>query len=121
MHRLVGAAFEPGEQLVIGRRQAGPDQLDLLRVLVAERGDRGLGEPRRNADAQGAGDELEQRPAPGLVEHVEPARELRRQLRLAERRERVDDLAQRRASRLLRIASLGTGHISATVSDRSPT
>ena len=32
-----------------------------------------------------AGDELQQRPAAGLVERVEPARELRRQLRLAER------------------------------------
>ena len=49
---LLGAAFEPGEQLGIGRLQAGPDQLDLLRILVAERGGRGLGEPRRDADAQ---------------------------------------------------------------------
>ncbi len=95
--RLVGAAFEPGEQLAIGRREPRPDQLDLLRVLAAERGDRGLGEPRRDADAQAAGDELEQRPAAGLVERVEPARELRRQLRLAERGERLD--ARRRECR----------------------
>ena len=54
-------------------------------VLAAKRRRRGLGEPRRDADAQAAGDELQQRPAAGLVERVEPACELRRQLRLAER------------------------------------
>ena len=83
--RLLGAAFEPGEQLAVGRREAGPEHLDLVGVLAAERGGRGLGEPRRDADAQAAGDQLEQRPAAGLVERVEPARELRGQLRLAER------------------------------------
>ena len=50
--RLVGAAFEPGEQFGIGRLQPRPDQLDLLRVLVAERRGGGLGEPRGDADAQ---------------------------------------------------------------------
>ncbi len=89
--RFVRAAFEPGEQLEIGRREAGPQQFDLLRILAAERRDRGLGQPRRDADAQAAGHELDQRPAPGLVERIEPARELRRQLRLAERGERFDD------------------------------
>ena len=80
----------------VGRREAGPENLDLVRLLAAERGGGGLGEPRRHADAQAAGDELEQRPAPGLVERVEPARELRRKLRFAERRERLDHLGQRR-------------------------
>ncbi len=61
----------------------------------AECRDRGLGEPRRHADAERAGDELQQRPAPGLVERVEPSRELCRQLRLAERCERGDDLGER--------------------------
>ena len=74
--RFFRAAFEPGEQIAIGRRKPGPDQLDLLRVLAAERRGRGLGEPRRDADAQSAGDELDQRPAPGLVERIEPARQL---------------------------------------------
>ena len=97
--RLLGAAFEPGEQLRVGRREAGPEQLDLLHVLVAERGGRGLGEPRRDADAQRAGDELEQRPAAGLVERVEPARELRRQLRLAERGDGRDHIGERRQLR----------------------
>jgi hypothetical protein len=92
---LVGAAFEPGEQLAVGRRETGPEELDLLHVFVAERSGRGLGEPRRHADAQRAGDKLEQRPAPGLVELIEPARELRGQLRLAEHRDRRDHVGQR--------------------------
>ncbi len=93
--RLAGAAFEPGEQVAIGRRQTGPQQFDLLCIFAAERGDGGFGEPRRNPDAQAAGDKLDQRPAPGLVECVEPARELLRQLRLAERGQRFDDGGER--------------------------
>ena len=89
--RFFGAAFEPGKQLDVGRREPGPEQFDVVRVRRPERRDRGLGEPRRNADPQAAGDELDQRPAPGLVERVEPARELPRQLRLTERGEGVDD------------------------------
>ena len=88
---LFACALEPGEQFAIGRREAGPQQLDVVRVLAAERADGGFGQPRRHADAQAAGDELEQRPAPGLVERIEPARQLLRQLRLAERGQRFDD------------------------------
>ena len=65
------------------------------RLLVAERGDRGLGEPRRDADAQAAGDELEQRPAAGLVERVEPARELRRAVRALPSEARVVTTSER--------------------------
>ena len=75
-----------------------PDQLDLVGLLVAERRDRGLGEPRRHADAQRAGDELQQRPAAGLVERVEPGGELRGQLGFAERGERGDDVGERRCT-----------------------
>ena len=46
--RLFAAAFQPGEQIEIGRRQPRPDQFDVVRVLVAERGGRGLRQPRRN-------------------------------------------------------------------------
>ena len=94
--RLVAAAFQPGEQVEIGRRETRPDQLDLMRVLVAERGGRGLGQPRGDADAQRAGDELQQRPAAGLIQLVEPALELLRQLGLAERAQRGDDLGEGR-------------------------
>ena len=79
----------------VGRREAVPHQLDLVRLLVAERRDRGLGEPRRHADAQRAGDELQQRPAPGLVERIEPGGELRRELGFAERGEGGDDVGAR--------------------------
>ena len=97
--RVVGLSARPSSQAnssPIGRPQPRPDQLDLVRVLVAERGRRGLGEPRRDADAQRRGDELEQGPAAGLVERVEPARELTGELRLAEGGERLDHLRQRR-------------------------
>ena len=94
-HRHFRAAFQPGEQFLIGWRKAGPQNLNLVRLLVAERGGGGLGQPRRHADAQSAGHELEQRPAPGLVERIKPARQLRGKLRFAERRESFDHLGQR--------------------------
>src|SRR5262249_5193921 len=53
--RLVGAAFKPGEQVEVRRLQAGPQELDLLRILISERGRGGLGKTRRNADPQTAG------------------------------------------------------------------
>src|SRR6185437_8596909 len=89
--RLLRAAFEPGEQLGVGRRQPGPQQFDLVRLFLAKRGHGGLGEPRRYADAHRSRQNLQKRPAPGLVETVEPARDLRRQLRLAEGEECFDD------------------------------
>ena len=97
--RLCGAAFDPGKQIEIGRREPRPDQFDLVRVLAAEGGDGGLRQPRRDADAQRAGDQLEQRPAAGRVERIEPARELRRQLGFAERGEREDDGGERGGAR----------------------
>ena len=93
--RPVRAALEPGEQLTIGRREAGPDQLDLPRVVRAERGSRRLGKPRRDTDAQASGHELQQRPASGLLELVEPARDLAGQLGFAERGQRGNHLRQR--------------------------
>src|SRR5262249_19627174 len=89
-HRLAGASLEPSEQVEIGRGQSGPNQLDFVRLLVAERCDRGFGEARRYADAQRAGDKLEQRPAPGLIELTEPACKLRGKLRFAQCSERRD-------------------------------
>ncbi len=43
--RFFRAAFEPGEQVEIGRRQPRPQQFDVLRVGAGERRDRGLGQP----------------------------------------------------------------------------
>ena len=59
-----------------------PDLLDLGERHFRPFGERGLGEPRRDADAERSGEELEQRPALGGIEPVEPmgqeARHLRR-------------------------------------------
>ena len=119
--RLFGAALQPGEQVEVGRAETGPDQLDLMRVLVAERCGRGLRQPRGDADPQCTGDEFQQRPAAGLVELVEPALELLRQLGLAERAECGDDFGEGWGGGLLWAAIAAFGHISATVSERSPT
>ena len=76
VRRRLAAAFQPGEQLDIGRPQAGPEQLDFVRVLVADCRGRGFCEPGRHADPQPTGDQLEQCPPAGLIELVEPARKL---------------------------------------------
>ena len=75
----------------IGRRQPVPELLDLGDVDLAEIGQRLLGEPRRDADAQAAGDELDdgeaRRDAGGVEQagqHVRPigaARRLQRRRR----------------------------------------
>ena len=88
-------ALGPCEQVDIGRRETVPDFLDRLDANVAQRGDRRLGETRGNADAQGAGEQLQQRPAAGLVEIVEKTREQRRRVALARRTQRIDDNRQR--------------------------
>src|SRR5205085_11337492 len=49
-------------------------------------------------DAQRPGDELQQGPAPGLVERIEPSRELRRQLGFAECRKGGDDVRESRGT-----------------------
>ncbi len=54
-----------------------------------------------NPDTQRAGDEFQQRPAAGLVELVQPARELFWQLGLAERAKGGDDLAEGRGRRVV--------------------
>ena len=91
---LLGAAFQPREQIEIGRAEPRPQQFDIVRVPGAEFRCRGLGEPRRNPDPHRAGHEFQQRPAAGLVQFVEPARELPWQLGLAERAQRGDDLGE---------------------------
>ena len=90
--RLARTPLDPGEQGDIGRRNAVPDLLDLVGRQVAQRRKRGLGKPRRDADAQRAGDQLEQRPASGLVELVEPARQQRRQVPLFSFLQRHNDI-----------------------------
>jgi len=99
--RFIGAAVQPGEQIEIGRRQPGPHQLDIVRVLVAECGGGGLRQPRRDADPHRAGDQFQQRPAAGLVQFVEPAGELLREFGLAERVQRGHDFGEGRGWRVI--------------------
>ena len=60
---LGAAALHPGEEVLVGRGEPWPEKLDIVGRPVAQRGDGGLGEARRGADAHRAGDELEERPA----------------------------------------------------------
>ena len=69
--RRLGAALAPVEQFGEGRLEPVPHLLDPLDVEPEGVGQRLLGEPRRNADAQRAGGELEDGVAPRRVEMVE--------------------------------------------------
>ena len=115
------AAFEPSEQRPVGRREAVPDLLDAIELDAAPFGERGLGEPRRDADPQRAGDELQQRPAAGRVERVEPRREMRPDLGAARRPAAARRSRGGSGTWHSRPARRGSGQISATVSARSPT
>ncbi len=80
----LAVALDPGEQLDVGRGEPVPDLLDLVGGAAAQLGHRRLGEACGDADAQRAGDQLQQRPAAGLVEPVEPAGQERGQAELAD-------------------------------------
>ena len=58
-----------------------PDLLDVGERHFGPFGERGLGEPRRDADAERPGKELEQRPALRRIETIEPMRQEARDLR----------------------------------------
>jgi hypothetical protein len=63
--------FQPGEEIGIGRRKPVPEFLDLVGLDIAQIGQRLPGEARRDADAQAAGDQLDQRETAGDVKPVE--------------------------------------------------
>ena len=56
--RFFGAAFEPREQIEIGRGEPRPHQFNFVRVVAAEFGRGGLRQPRRDPDPHRAGDEF---------------------------------------------------------------
>ena len=117
------AAFQPREQIDVRRRQSGPEDFDVLGIGAVDRRQRGFRQSRRHADPQCASDQLDQRPASGFIERIEPARQPRWQLGLAQGRQRLDHSGERYlfATRSTDVAASGDGHISATVSERSPT
>ena len=69
----LGASFQPVEQRDVGRCKAVPDLLDFGDVDTAEIGQCHLCHPGRNADAQPAHDQFQQRPSSGRVQTVQPA------------------------------------------------
>ena len=73
-----------------------PDFFDTIELDTAPFGERGLGEPRRDANPQLAGDELQQRPAPRRVERIEPGLEEPRHLAAACLFQLFDDLGKAR-------------------------
>ena len=85
------------KQLRIGRREAVPDLLDIVGRDPAARDlrQRDLGEPRRSAHPQAAGDELEDGQAHRGVRRIEPTRDDRRKLGFRRAAERVHHLPQR--------------------------
>src|SRR5439155_23411806 len=72
-----------------------PDLLDTVELDAAPLRERGLGEARRDADPERAGDQFEQGPAPGRVERIEPGREMGADLGAAGAGEGRDDFGQR--------------------------
>ena len=90
------AGGQPGEEVGVGRREPVPDLLDLADLAAAEVGQRLLGEAGGDADAQAAGDELQEREAAGGVEAVEQALDQLRRLAARGGAQGVDDLAERR-------------------------
>ena len=92
---FICAAFQPREQIEIGRCKPGPDQFDIVSVLIAKRGGCGFRQSCGDTDPQAACHQLQKRPAPCLVEFVQPADELCGNLGLAQRIEGGDHLGQR--------------------------
>jgi hypothetical protein len=97
--RRRGPPLQPIEQFAIRRREAVPDLLDPIEFDPAPFRKRSLREPRRDPDPQRAGDQLQQGPAAGRVERVEPRCEMSADLSPARTLQSGDDLGQRRHAR----------------------
>jgi hypothetical protein len=78
--RLGAASFGPVEQLGIGGLEPVPHLLDGIDIEPERVGQRLLGEPRADPDAQLAGRQLEQGEAPRRVEMVEHRRQRARRV-----------------------------------------
>ena len=112
------ALLQPREQRQIGRRQAVPHLLHLVGLDAADLRQRDLRQPRRCADAQTAGDQLEQRqPHRGIAMHPASPRRSPAVPPSAQLSSASTTSARRGGAALVGAA----GHISATVSARSPT
>ncbi len=90
------ALQQPVEQRAVRRLQPVPDFFHGIDRLLADIGDGLLGQSRGDADSQRAGQQLQQRPAAGGIERVQPALQDRRRLRARGALQRLHDLAKRR-------------------------
>jgi hypothetical protein len=88
------APLQPIEERLVRRRESVPDFFDTVELDTAPFGERGLGEPRRDADPQLAGDEFQQCPTPRRIEGVEPRLEQPRHLASARFFQLSDDLGK---------------------------
>ena len=89
------ARQQPVEQRPVGGGEAVPDLLHLIDRLAADIGSGLLGEPCRDADAQRAGQELQERPAARRIEGVQPALQDGRRLGLRGALQGFDHFAER--------------------------
>ncbi len=94
--RPFGPPLQPGEQVVIGRVQPMPDLLHLADRDPAHVRRRLLGQPRRHPDPQAPGQQLQQRPAAGGVQGVQPGLDQPLDLGARGRTQGVDHLRQLR-------------------------
>ena len=95
---FLSPAFEPGEEIHIGLLDRVPDFLDVAHGMPAHVGERLLGEAGRDADARGAGEQLQQRPAAARIEAVEHRREQRAEIFLRRGREGGNHHVERQIS-----------------------
>ena len=103
--RRRGAAFEPIEEGGVRRLNCVPDILDFIRRLAANLRQSRACEARRHANAQSAGDQLQQSPAPVLIQPIEPVRDNARQIflpRLAQTFDHIGDRKLRIRARRIR-------------------
>ena len=92
---LRAARLRPVEQRRIRRRDAVPHLFDRIDVEVERLRERGLGEPRGDADAQAAGRQLQQREPLILVHRIEHRGKRGGRFGTAESHQAVDDAPQR--------------------------
>ena len=88
------APLEPGEQRLVRRRERVPDLLDIADGKARHLGRRRLGKARRYADAQRAGQQLDERPPPCRVERIEPGLQPRPQVVAPDQRQLRDDVGE---------------------------
>jgi hypothetical protein len=105
--RLGAASLQPGEQRLIGRGEGMPDLFHLVHVNPAIIGEDLLQEPRRHADAQRRGAQLQERPTLRRGHVVEQQGEIGADTGLVAAVELLDHLGQRRQAVEARRGGIG--------------